>query len=401
MTSEIIIAKQIDFIDVSDWLAQISDAYGAHVRAGWEFIDKLRDGIDRFGGQNRHGVAELYELASQQIGLTVKTLQNYVSLSRSFPPERRVADLGINHYMAVQGLPDGKQDEMLDKAVANGLSIELLRYEVRKTRPDFIPDVRNESSSPSILPPQPYAAVAKEDEFYDDWPLVFGPAGNYRQSGETKRCEKCRRLWAADLPYCPYCHISPEVRAYEASKPMRLAAANHAISDDPNYDGDEWYTPSEYIEAARRVMGNIDLDPATCAEAQQVVKATTYYTKEDNSLRSDCHWCGNVWLNPPYSKTLIDRFTDKLIDSYDDGHISQAIIITNNSSDTVWFHKLLSRFPACFTRGRVRFWRPNLKTFDTRQGQTLFYLGENIDAFCREFSKLGVIVKALYEYRKS
>lgn len=182
----------------------------------------------------------------------------------------------------------------------------------------------------------------------------------------------------------------------ESTKPgLKLAAANHAISDDPDYDGDEWYTPPEIIEAARVVMGSIDLDPATCEEAQQVVKAEQYYTKADNSLRDEVCWYGNVWLNPPYSMPLIAQFVDKLISEYESGNTNQAIIITNNSSETDWFQTLLERYPACFRRRRVRFWRPNVKTFDTRQGQALFYLGDNVDKFCTEFSKVGVVVSKL------
>lgn len=190
--------------------------------------------------------------------------------------------------------------------------------------------------------------------------------------------------------------IAPPLPKWAADiKPYALPAANHTVSSNPDYDGDEWYTPVEYIDAARRVMGEIDLDPASCQEAQEVIKARHFYTKQDDSLQSAFQWEGNVWLNPPYSMPLIKQFVTKLIDQYEMGTVSQAIILTNNSSDTSWFHELLSRFPACFTRGRISFWRPNLEAFGTRQGQTLFYLGGDITKFKDEFSEFGRVVGSL------
>src|SRR5450432_2540331 len=63
----------------------------------------------------------------------------------------------------------------------------------------------------------------------------------------------------------------------------------------------EWYTPAKYIEAARAVMGSIDLDPASCKIANRTVKATRYCSKEENGLSKE--WTGNIWLNPPYGRT--------------------------------------------------------------------------------------------------
>lgn len=59
----------------------------------------------------------------------------------------------------------------------------------------------------------------------------------------------------------------------------------------------EHYTPAHVIEAARATLGEIDLDPASCAAANQVVRATRYYAQADNGFLKP--WAGRVFLNPP------------------------------------------------------------------------------------------------------
>jgi ParB family chromosome partitioning protein len=176
------------------------------------------------------------------------------------------------------------------------------------------------------------------------------------------------------------------VPAREAVK-KSLAAANSFNGTD----GDEWYTPEEYIEAARRVLGSIDLDPASNPVAQEVVQAECYITKDEDGLERE--WHGKVFVNPPYSYPLIEKFVSKLVEEYDCERTKQAIILVNNCTDTRWFHQLLERFPACFTKGRVPFWRPGQDRFQTRQGQAFFYLGNNPETFREVFSEHGVVVE--------
>jgi len=182
-------------------------------------------------------------------------------------------------------------------------------------------------------------------------------------------------------------HVAEVVERRNGATPYN----NHAISDDPDYDGDEWFTPAEYIDAARQVMGGIDLDPACNDAAAAIVGAGVHYNKEDNGLSRP--WFGRVWLNPPYSMPLIKDFVMTAIDEYESGRVAEAVILTNNSSDTAWFQSLLAMYPACFTRGRIQFWRPGQTTFAARQGQVFFYLGEKQDLFAEVFGQFGLVVR--------
>lgn len=152
----------------------------------------------------------------------------------------------------------------------------------------------------------------------------------------------------------------------------------------------EWYTPLVYIDAAREVMGSIDLDPASCDEAQEVVKAGKYYTIDDDGLSQP--WFGNVFLNPPYNMPHVEQFVDRAINEYVTRRINSAIVLVNNATDTGWFHRLLEN-PVCFPQGRVRFWTAEGPNLGARQGQAFFYLGENLEKFGKVFSDFGAVLR--------
>jgi ParB family chromosome partitioning protein len=121
--------------------------------------------------------------------------------------------------------------------------------------------------------------------------------------------------------------------------------------------------------------------------AQQTVKAETFFTPEDDGLAKE--WHGNVWLNPPYHRELQPLFVDKLVAEVKACRVKQAIMLTNNSTDTEWFRKAAEAANAiCFTYGRVAFTTPGGEEVAPTQGQAFFYFGPNVKQFAEVFRKI-------------
>jgi phage N-6-adenine-methyltransferase len=153
----------------------------------------------------------------------------------------------------------------------------------------------------------------------------------------------------------------------------------------------EWYTPLKYIDMARRVLGEIDLDPASSYEAQKNIQAARFYTKETNGLTAE--WHGRVWLNPPYAQPFIAEFASKMVHERRERHVSAAIMLTHNYTDTAWFHEAAEIVDAiCFTRGRIRFMDSDGNTCAPTQGQAFFYYGDDVRKFTEEFVSVGFVV---------
>jgi hypothetical protein len=148
----------------------------------------------------------------------------------------------------------------------------------------------------------------------------------------------------------------------------------------------ERYTPAEYVDAVRRVLGEIDLDPATSLKAQETVRAIEYFTVADNGLARN--WHDRIFLNPPYHRELCPEFINKLLMELGVGRVTEAIILTNNCADTDWFDNAARLCNSiCFTHGRIHFLDKDDQEVLPTQGQTFFYYGRSPDRFERIFDR--------------
>ncbi len=165
----------------------------------------------------------------------------------------------------------------------------------------------------------------------------------------------------------------------------------------------DWISPVECIEAARNTMGSIDLDPASDEEANRVVKATKYFTKEDDGLKQT--YFGNIWENPPgspekYKPSLVMPFWNKLIE--EGPNYNQAIFLGFNVEFLRYSLAITSKasafdFALCYPFRRLKFTsRTNPKASAPTHMSVIVYIPSKVNrtlAFYENFKSIGKVVQ--------
>jgi DNA N-6-adenine-methyltransferase (Dam). len=190
--------------------------------------------------------------------------------------------------------------------------------------------------------------------------------------------------------------VASQIAGSLSAKP----AAAEAKRPPANFSSEsyEWYTPAVYVEAAREVLGEIDLDPASCPQAQQIVKAGWYYTSVEDGLKQA--WHGRVWLNPPYGTdenrdSNAGKWCAHLIAQYEAGKVEAAILLVNAVTERAWFQQLWA-YPLCFTDHRIQFYTAEGQPKQPTHGNVFAYLGPDFKRFRQVFNQFGVIVPEVY-----
>lgn len=196
------------------------------------------------------------------------------------------------------------------------------------------------------------------------------------------------------------------------------------MSDDfsarHSMDSPDWYTPSPFVEAARELMGGIDLDPASDAEANKTVRAVQFFTEHDNGLSRP--WFRRVFLNPPGG--FVNEFWKHLVSDWMARHVSEAIWIGYSleqlqtlQQSGAYMHPM--DYAICVPSKRIAFVeneakrvariakltayndvamelgtkprRVSEKADSPSHGNYITYLGPNVDGFARIFEQFGKV----------
>jgi hypothetical protein len=152
---------------------------------------------------------------------------------------------------------------------------------------------------------------------------------------------------------------------------------------------DEWYTPPNYIEMARTVLGDIDCDPASAELPQTWIKAAQYYTAADDGRIQS--WQGRVFLNPPFDDTA--WWARRLVRDYLHGDVTSAVLLVNSNLGYKWYEELWTRWPVCCVRERICFVKEDgTPGGQAKRGQTFVYFGHDFRAFQDVFYPTGRII---------
>ncbi len=98
-------------------------------------------------------------------------------------------------------------------------------------------------------------------------------------------------------------------------------------------------------------------------------------------------------MNPPFSHPLNIHFVNKLIDEYQSGNVSKAIMLVNVLPST-WLQDAITICSAvCFSRDRLRFTHQTGKVQTNKHNLGIFYFGPDVEKFQRRFAEFGRVLK--------
>ena len=141
-------AGEYDFKSKSEWAEALESLNVARKMAPWEMARLILWGQQVFC-VTKNDIMDLYDEVSEQLEVARKTLQNYASVARRFPPDEVRQRLEIGHHVVVVAMPADVADYWLDRAEDNAWSVMRLRQEIREANKVEADDDDNEDEANS------------------------------------------------------------------------------------------------------------------------------------------------------------------------------------------------------------------------------------------------------------
>lgn len=160
----------------------------------------------------------------------------------------------------------------------------------------------------------------------------------------------------------------------------------------------EHNTPRAIVEAARTVLGGIDLDPMSNDAAQRVIQATRYYTQADDCFVQP--WAGRTFLNP--AGGFVKQAWHTLMAFYAAGEIPAFVWIgfsleqlqtlqRDHTPQDLYNGPTPIEFPICIPSRRIAFEDADgVPQTSPTHANYICYGGFDVCKFLQVFSQFGV-----------
>jgi hypothetical protein len=172
----------------------------------------------------------------------------------------------------------------------------------------------------------------------------------------------------------------------------------------------EHFTPLPIVVAARETLGAIDLDPFSCAEANETVHAAQFYVGAPDYDGFMSFWRGRVFCNPPGGKTdgqsNQKRAWFKLMREYESRRVDAAIFVCFSlellqTTQVKSNGSLPLDFPICYPSRRIAYRQPGGKVGKSPPHSSCVILvppeidrggAEHVKRFRKAFGVFGKVV---------
>lgn len=157
----------------------------------------------------------------------------------------------------------------------------------------------------------------------------------------------------------------------------------------------DYFTPPELVDAARRAMGDIDLDAASHPIANRTLRIPDYFHINRSAFEND--WYGRVWLNPPYGNNA--PWFERIVRFLDEGSVDQLCMLSPVWAFTTEQAKPVMRRSAAtvLLSPTPRFWGNANNRTGVNHPHAIVYFGSRAAEFLTAFAPHGIPVEMAWE----